>query len=669
MEPNINLQSRIAERTEVLRRVQGELKAELFGIDDIIDRVIESIRAWYVMPEIIQRPVIICLWGLTGTGKTQLTRLLAQRLGFYDRFIEVQMDGFAHGSGYWRNSISGMLGDSGIEEGAPGILLLDEFQRFRTMNNKGGDIKVERYQDVWALLSDGRLPPMLSFMNDLEASLASAQYDEDERVQDAADAADDTDGDKKKAPKPPRKFKLKPWEAAELKRSLKLKEPLVEIMAWSPGEVHARLQAFREHPELWGTDYSKLLVFVAGNLDEMYRQVARRVEDCDTDADIFHQFTRRLSVIDVKKALGERFRPEQIARLGNNHMVYPSLNRATYERLIAEMCRRYTVELAVASQLVIEIDDAIRAEIYANAVFPAQGTRPLFSSVQALLSATLVNVTLWALELGAGPGELLRVTLGEDSRHFRANWNGHDKLFAAGFELNRLKQRTQADFRALLAVHEAGHALLYAVLLKQVPLEVKINVASFDGGYNSFLPLRAKSRGDMLDMICVGLGGRAAETLVFGPNACTTGAEEDLRQATVDASNFVRTYAFSGRFSRTDVGVDPDCEVNTAIEQTNEPIELILASQFNRALSRLQESAELLARIADLLCKDGEVSRLQLAEMFGLEITKEPAVLAPYAQKLAAFMLRQEEPVRSVLMRSRSASPGGRLAKTPVVQN
>jgi hypothetical protein len=294
MEPT-NVQGRIAERSEELRRVHAELKAELFGIDDIIDRMIESIRAWYVMPEIIQRPVIVCLWGLTGTGKTQLVRLLAQKLGFYDRFIEVQMDGFSHGSGYWRNSISGMLADSGVQEGTPGILLLDEFQRFRTINDKGADIKVERYQDVWALLSDGRLPPPLSFMNDLEASLAGVYYDADRDAADATEEQQSGDADRTRA-KPVRRFALTPHEAMALRSSLKLKESLLEIMAWSPQQVQARLQEFREQPERWGTDYSRLLIFVAGNLDEMYKQVATRVEDCDTDADIFHQFTRRLSI-------------------------------------------------------------------------------------------------------------------------------------------------------------------------------------------------------------------------------------------------------------------------------------------------------------------------------------------------------------------------------------
>ena len=75
---NNEMHTHIAERSARLADIAAELKTELFGIDPIIDRVIESLRAWYVMPELIKRPVIICLWGLTGTGKTQLTRLIAQ---------------------------------------------------------------------------------------------------------------------------------------------------------------------------------------------------------------------------------------------------------------------------------------------------------------------------------------------------------------------------------------------------------------------------------------------------------------------------------------------------------------------------------------------------------------------------------------------------------------
>ena len=70
-----------------------------------------------------------------------------------------------------------MLTQSGVREGEPGILALDEFQRFRTIDNKRGELRVERYQDVWTLLSDGRLPPALSLLGDIESSIAEAAFD------------------------------------------------------------------------------------------------------------------------------------------------------------------------------------------------------------------------------------------------------------------------------------------------------------------------------------------------------------------------------------------------------------------------------------------------------------------------------------------------------------
>ena len=89
------LRAQLAQKNQQLQQIAAQLKTELFGIDPIIDRVIDSVRAWFVLPELVSRPVIVCLWGLTGTGKTQLVRRLAQLLGFYDRFVEVQMDGFS----------------------------------------------------------------------------------------------------------------------------------------------------------------------------------------------------------------------------------------------------------------------------------------------------------------------------------------------------------------------------------------------------------------------------------------------------------------------------------------------------------------------------------------------------------------------------------------------
>nr|WP_315183280.1 AAA family ATPase [uncultured Albidiferax sp.] len=622
------LAASLAQRSALLERVRAELKAELFGIDTVIDRVVESLRAWFLMPHLLNRPVIICLWGLTGTGKTQLTRLLAQKLGFYDRFLEVQMDGFSNGSGRFDNSISGMLADSGIEEAVPGILMLDEFQRYRTIDKDGDDVKVERYQDVWTLLSDGRLAPSLSYIQDLESSLAQSQFD--------------AEHDREDKPAAPKTLHLSPYKAQEFKRSLKLKEPLLEIMRWSPEQIQARLLEVRSQPSAWETDYSRLLIFVAGNLDEMYKSMAHRVEDCDTDADIFHAQTRKLSVIDVKKALGQRFKPEQIARLGNNHVVYPSLDRASYQKLIAVHCQRYLDDIWHSVQIRITLGDCVREEIYANGVFPAQGTRPLLSSLHNILSAPLVNAALWAMESGRDLHRPIHIRLGPDKQQLLLQRGPHSTAFPVQFELHQIKQRANPDFRALLAVHEAGHGLVYGVLFRQAPQEIKINIASFEGGYNRFAGLKAFSKQDCLDMVCVGLAGRAAEQWVFGPDASTTGAEKDFQQATAEAAQFIRHYGFGERLSRTDVSTSADDNLNTEVEPTNQAVEALLQTQMARAHQVLATHASVFVQMVHTLQSQGEMASRQIADLLHLPAAAEIQVHAPYAQVLAAFALQQE---------------------------
>jgi cell division protease FtsH len=46
-------------KNERLEQASAYLKQEFFGIDDVIDRVLSSIRFWYLYPEMIDRPVIL----------------------------------------------------------------------------------------------------------------------------------------------------------------------------------------------------------------------------------------------------------------------------------------------------------------------------------------------------------------------------------------------------------------------------------------------------------------------------------------------------------------------------------------------------------------------------------------------------------------------------------
>lgn len=640
---NIPLRSHISERSDQLRNIAEELKTELFGIDDTIDRVMNTIRAWYILPEIINRPVIVNLWGLTGTGKTQLIRSLSKKLGFYDRLIEVQMDGYSNGGG---TSIGSMLSDSAITEGTPGILVLDEFQRFRTIDRDGRERKVEYFMDVWGLLSDGKLPPNISFLGDMERRLAEAAYREERKRQGANSDADEDDliVERLFARQPHNdhsKFALTPYQAQDFKGTLKLRESIMEIMTWSPLDLHGRLVAFMQDPHAWETDYSKLLIFVCGNLDEMYVDAASRVEDCDTDADVFHAMTRKLSVIDVKRALSERFKPEQIARLGNNHVIYPSLNRATYQKLIEVAVRRYAREIEASSGLRFQVTDEVREQIYANSVFPTQGTRPVFSSVHGLMSAPLVDFTLWALEQGATPGQELTIDVDRDAGLLVSQWGDRVHTVPVAFEISRLRQRNDPDMRAILAVHEAGHGLIYALLFQQAPLEIRINMATFSGGYNSFNALKVKTRRNLLDAVCAALAGRAAEEMVFGMASLSSGSESDLKLATQQMAGFIRYAAFGERISHVDVSTEAGENINTDVCFTNAEIEAGLQTQYVRAQGLLAANKTIYLRMVNELFNKGQLEAQLIRDWLGLEQPQaHKDALEPFEARLREFEQR-----------------------------
>ena len=70
-----------------------------------------------------------------------------------------------------------------------------------------------------------------------------------------------------------------------------------------------------------------------------------------------------------------------------------------------ELGRLWSDEHRYEIWLRVELAASVREQVYANAVFPAQGTRPLFSSLHAILGSGLAKAALWALEGGAAAGD------------------------------------------------------------------------------------------------------------------------------------------------------------------------------------------------------------------------------------------------------------------------
>lgn len=574
----------MSKRQEKLTFIRDELKKEFFGIDDIIDRVISLMRAWYLMPSLITRPVIINLWGLTGVGKTQLVRRIVQMLDYSNKFLEVQMDGFSTGDSY-TTTIHGLLNKSSIGEGEPGIVLLDEMQRYRTIDNFGADIKVERYQDVWMLLSDGKFSIDFKMFADIEMMLAEQMYRSEKKKDNPDEKTIDT------------KYKIYPYEASYIKRRLRRNESIEEIMKWSFYEIDKAISELKtENTEV---DYTKLLIFVSGNLDEMFNLTGKS-NDSDTDADVYHELTKKLNTSDVKNALSVRFKPEQISRFGNNNIIYPSLSKNTYKNIIKYACLKYIDEMHLITNIQFSISDNLYQEIYTNSVYPTQGTRPVYSTIHQILGSSLSDIGLWALENNHNK---IHLDIDVNKKCVIAlTPTGMLKEFPVLLEIRENKEKSSVDFNTMVAVHEIGHALTYAALFQVPPQDIKINLFSYSGGFIIQQDVKVLTKDQILDRICVCLAGSVAEEIVFGTNMRTNGNGSDNENATALAAKYVRRYGFDGYVSSFSIPFAGDAiNYNTNVKNTDDVIEQILKEQRNRCNTLLTNHREIFIRLVDML--------------------------------------------------------------------
>ncbi len=156
-----------------------------------------------------------------------------------------------------------------------------------------------------------------------------------------------------------------------------------------------------------------------------------------------------------------------------------------------------------------------------------------------------------------------------------------------------------AEEERVIAVHEAGHALLAMLLPGATPPE-RITIASDLEGALGYVLRAARSRPyamtttDMRAEVCVGLGGRAAEQMVFGD--VSIGAWTDLRQATEIARAMVCDYGMS------DLGAHAGDEGSEARKsRIDVAVDGILEAEVHRAADMLEQNRALHTALVDAL--------------------------------------------------------------------
>jgi cell division protease FtsH len=185
----------------------------------------------------------------------------------------------------------------------------------------------------------------------------------------------------------------------------------------------------------------------------------------------------------------------------------------------------------------------------------------------------------------------------------------------------------------MLAYHEGGHALLAAVLPNADPIhKVTIVPRGRAMGVTQQLPERDKyiyPKEYLQDRITVMMGGRAAELLVFDTQ--TSGAENDLKQATELARKMVLDWGMSERFGSIGLGAgnqpvflgeeigQPRKYSEKTAQDADVEIKRILDQAFEHARSILQNQRAELDRLAEELIRKEELLGSEVIDLIGKE--------------------------------------------------
>lgn len=185
--------------------------------------------------------------------------------------------------------------------------------------------------------------------------------------------------------------------------------------------------------------------------------------------------------------------------------------------------------------------------------------------------------------------------------------------------------------KRITAYHESGHAILFHLRPDVGPVHTISIIPTGMGAAGYTMPLPEKdemfnTRGKMLQNIMVSLGGRIAEEIIF--DDITTGASQDIKQATAMARSMVIKYGMSEKvgminyeteedevFIGRDLGHTKSYGENVATVIDSE-VKRIIDECYDKARSMIQEHVDVLHRCTEILMEKERIGQQEFEQLF-----------------------------------------------------
>ena len=193
--------------------------------------------------------------------------------------------------------------------------------------------------------------------------------------------------------------------------------------------------------------------------------------------------------------------------------------------------------------------------------------------------------------------------------------------------------------KRITAYHESGHAILFHVLPHVGPVHTISVIPTGMGAAGYTMPLPEKdemfnTKTELLEQIMVDLGGRIAEELTFGD--ITTGASQDIKNATARAKAMVMKYGMSENIGMIDYGGDGEVFIGRDYGHTREygeqtaslidkEIRGIVDDCYAKAKELLVKYHDALAAVAESLIKKEKLDQFEFEKVFNETMGTAPA--------------------------------------------
>ena len=218
-----------------------------------------------------------------------------------------------------------------------------------------------------------------------------------------------------------------------------------------------------------------------------------------------------------------------------------------------------------------------------------------------------------------------------------------DRVLAGPEKKNRVMSEKR---KTLVAYHEAGHALVGALMPDYDPVQkISIIPRGRAGGLTWFTPSEDRmesglySRSYLQNQMAVALGGRIAEEIIFGEEEVTTGASNDLQQVARVARQMVTRFGMSDRlgpvalgrqggsvFMGRDIASDRDFSDETAAAIDAEVSQLV-DQAYKRAKEVLLDNRSVLDQVAEMLVEKETVDAEELQTILARNNAKLAALV------------------------------------------